>query len=95
MKVELSAQVMDFIRRLAPEPRQAIRLALKKLGSGHGDIRALEADLMGFYRLRVSRYRIIFHYVTKVQQRILRCEFAEERSLVYQLYAEMARHLKL
>lgn len=95
MKVELSAQVMDFIRRLAPEPRQAIRLALKKLGSGHGDIRALEADLMGFYRLRVSRYRIIFHYVINVQQRILRCEFAEERSLVYQLYAEMARHLKL
>jgi len=94
MKIEVSGQVLAFIHQLAPEPRKMVRLALKKLATGQGDVRALEADLAGFYRLRITRYRIIFHYVFKGGQRILRCEFAEERSLVYQLYAEMVRHMK-
>ncbi len=94
MQIELSDQVVAFVRRLAPQPRQALRSALRSLAEGRGDIRALEADLAGFYRLRVSRFRVIFHYVLKDNRRILRYEFVEERSLVYQLYAEMARHLK-
>ena len=94
MQIELSDQVVAFVRRLAPQPRQALRSALRSLAEGRGDIRALEADLAGFYRLRVSRFRVIFHYVLKDNRRILRCEFVEERSLVYQVYAEMARHLK-
>lgn len=94
MKIELSEQVVTFARRLAPQPRQAMRSALRALGEGRGDIRLLEADLAGFYRLRVSRFRVFFHYVLKGNRRILRCEFVEERSLVYQVYADMARHLK-
>ena len=39
-KVELEQQVVDFIRSLAPEPRQAIRRSLKKLENEEGDIRS-------------------------------------------------------
>jgi mRNA interferase RelE/StbE len=69
MKVELEQQVVDFIRSLAPEPRQAIRRSLKNLESEEGDIRALEGDLEGFYRLRVLRYRVIFFYHEKCARR--------------------------
>jgi hypothetical protein len=46
-------------------------------------------------RLRIARYRVIFHYVARPGGTTIRCEFAEERSIVYQLYAEMARHLQV
>jgi mRNA-degrading endonuclease RelE of RelBE toxin-antitoxin system len=62
MKVELEQQVVDFIRSLAPEPRQVIGRGLKNLEDEAGDVRALEGELEGFYRLRVLRYRIIFFY---------------------------------
>ena len=45
MKVELEQQVVDFIRSLAPEPRQAIRRSLKNLEKEEGDIRALEGEI--------------------------------------------------
>jgi len=36
IKVELEQQVVDFIRSLAPEPRQAIRRSLKNLENEAG-----------------------------------------------------------
>ena len=60
--VELEQGVVDFVRSLPPQPRQALRRALKNLRLEQGDIRALEGELEGFYRLRVQRYRVIFHY---------------------------------
>ena len=69
MKVELEQQVVDFIRSLAPEPRQAVRRNLKKLENEEGEIRALEGELEGFYRLRVLRYRIIFFYHVRGKNR--------------------------
>ena len=56
LKIELEQQVVDFVRSLAPEPRQDIRRGLKNLENEAGDIRALEGELEGFYRLRVLRY---------------------------------------
>jgi mRNA interferase RelE/StbE len=94
MKVELSAQVYDFVRRLAPEPRRQLRDALRGLATEQGDLRPLEGELAGFYRLRAGRYRVIFWYRGRPGERLIRCEFAEERSIVYQLFAEMARHLQ-
>lgn len=95
MKVEVSSQVLAFVRTLAPQPRRQVRDALRRLGAGRGDIRALEGELAGFYRLRIARYRVVFHYVARPVGTVLRCEFAEDRSIVYQLYAEMARHLQM
>ena len=40
--VELEQEVVNFVRSLPPQPRQAIRRALKNLQLEQGDIRALE-----------------------------------------------------
>jgi mRNA interferase RelE/StbE len=93
MKVELEQQVVDFIRSLAPEPRQAIRRSLKNLESEQGDIRALEGELEGFYRLRVFRYRIIFFYRVRGKSRIIRCVYAAPRGIVYEVFAQSIREL--
>ena len=69
MKVELEQQVVEFVRSLAPEPRQANRHSLKNLENETDDIRALEGELEGFYRLRVLRYRIIFFYHVRGKNR--------------------------
>lgn len=43
--VRPSDQVIDFVRKLAPEPRRVIKRALQDLRDEKGDIRALEAAL--------------------------------------------------
>jgi mRNA interferase RelE/StbE len=93
MKVELEQQVVDFIRSLAPEPRQAIRRSLKNLENEAGDIRALEGELEGFYRLRVLRYRIIFFYHVRGKSRTIRCVYAAPRGIVYEVFAQSIREL--
>jgi mRNA interferase RelE/StbE len=93
IKVELEQQVVDFICSLAPEPRQAIRRSLKNLEEEEGDIRALEGELEGFYRLRVLRYRIIFFYHVRSKKRIIRCVYAAPRGIVYEVFAQRVREL--
>jgi mRNA interferase RelE/StbE len=93
MKVELEQQVVDFIRSLPPEPRLALRRGLKNLEKEEGDIRALEGELEGFYRLRVLRYRIIFFYHVRGDRRTIRCVYAAPRSIIYEVFAERFREL--
>jgi len=92
--VEVSTQVVEFMGTLAPEPRKRLREALRKLAREEGDICALEADLDGFYRLRVGSFRVIFFYTPKPGHRIIRCVFAERRSIVYQTFAQLARQVQ-
>jgi mRNA interferase RelE/StbE len=93
MKVELEQQVVEFVRSLAPEPRQANRHSLKNLENEAGDIRALEGELEGFYRLRVLRYRIIFFYHVRGRNRTIRCVYAAPRGIVYEVFAQRIREL--
>lgn len=81
--VRPSAQVLAFARRLAPEPRRAIKRALQELGDEKGDIRALEAALSGYYRLRVGRHRIVFGYA---QDGAIEAVFLGERGVVYEVF---------
>ena len=37
-KVEISDQVLNFVRSLAPEPRRSLRLALRGLEDERGDM---------------------------------------------------------
>jgi mRNA-degrading endonuclease RelE of RelBE toxin-antitoxin system len=92
-KVELSDQVLNFVRTLAPEPRRALRLGLRDLEDERGDIKQLEGELAGWCRLRIKSYRVIFRYEMEVNQRVARCIFAERRELVYELFAEAMRRL--
>jgi mRNA interferase RelE/StbE len=88
MRVELAPQVIDFVRRAAPQPRRRLRRALRELSRARGDIRSLEGPLSGYCRLRVGSYRIIFAYS---EERAIHCIFAEHRSIVYEVFAELLR----
>ena len=81
--VRPSAQVIEFARRLAPEPRLAIKRALQDLCEEKGDICALEAALSGCYRLRAGKHRVIFAYA---RDGAIDAVFLEERSLVYEVF---------
>lgn len=88
-RIEVSPQVAGFLRTLASEPRRDLRAALRALAEGHGNVLELEHPLDGFCRLRVGRYRIVFHYAEN--GRVIRCDFAERRKLVYELFADLIR----
>ena len=92
-KVELSEQVLNFVRSLAPKPRRTLRLGLRGLEEERGDVKQLEVELAGWCRLRVQSYRVIFRYEMEGSQRVARCVFAERRALVYELFAEALRNL--
>lgn len=91
MKVEISDQVLSFIRSCAPEPRNQLRAALRKLEKEQGDIKALEGPLENFYRLRVGSFRIIFRYHQSSKTRSIQCIFAERRSIVYETLLDLLR----
>ncbi len=92
-KVEISDQVLGFVRSLAPAPRRSLRLGLRELQEERGDIKQLEGELAGWCRLRVKSYRVIFRYELVEGKRIARCVFAERRDLVYELFAEVMQQL--
>ena len=93
MKVELSDQVVAFVKRQAPEPRKRLRRALRNLATEKGDIIALEGPLGGYHRLRVGAYRVIFAY-TKTKRPSIRCLFAEKRGIVYTVFSQiLQRHV--
>ena len=86
-QVRVEQRVRDFLRTLAPEPRHAIWQAIKKLPAG--DVKALEGKLSGWFRLRVSSYRVLLKEASSAGGRQIRCEFAERRSVVYEMFAEL------
>ena len=88
MRVVLATQVVDFVRRLPPEPKRRLRRALRDLTREKGDIRALEAPLEGYCRLRIGGYRVVFSYG---KRGTIECIFAERRSVVYELLFERLR----
>jgi mRNA-degrading endonuclease RelE of RelBE toxin-antitoxin system len=88
MRVVLAPQVVDFVRRLPPEPRGRLRRALRDLQKERGDIVPLEQPFEGYCRLRVGGYRVVFAYG---KRQTIECVFAERRSVVYELLLERLR----
>jgi mRNA interferase RelE/StbE len=84
--VRVREEVMDFLRKLPPEPRHALRQAIKDLRHERGDIRALIDDLEGFCRLRVGSYRVIFEYEMIRGKRTATCVFLGARRWVYEAF---------
>jgi mRNA interferase RelE/StbE len=87
MTIKPSAQVAAFLRGLAPEPRRQLRLAIRSLAHGRGDVKALEGELAGYWRLRAGSYRVILWRSATVVE----CVFAERRSIIYEIFAEELR----
>lgn len=88
MRILLAPQVVDFVRRLPPEPRARVRRALRELAKDRGDVKPLEAPLAGYCRLRIGGYRIVFAYG---KRQTIECIFADQRSAVYELVLERLR----
>ncbi len=88
-KVRVEEQVEAFVKSLAPDPRKRLRLAIKGLADGRGDIKSLEGNLVDFCRLRVAGYRVIFKERAERGLRVIDCVYAERRALVYEIFARL------
>lgn len=86
ISVRIQEEVVDYLRRLAPQPRHALRLAIKELAQEKGDIKALTDELEGFYRLRVGSHRVVFEYQIIANQRVITCIFASPRKWIYEVF---------
>ena len=84
--VRIQDEVMDYLRRLARQPRHALRHAIKDLAQEKGDIKALTDELEGFYRLRVGSHRIVFQYQVIADLRMITCVFAGPRKWIYEVF---------
>ena len=89
MKIELAEQVREFIRTSPPEVRRWLRQGLRQLEKEKGDIKGLERELEGYYRLRVRSYRVIFRYDFREDGSLIRCDFVEHRGVVYQTFLNL------
>lgn len=68
-----------------------MREGLREIERDEGDLKQLEAELSGYVRLRVGSYRGILRYRSERGQRVARCVYAERRTVVYELFAEILR----
>lgn len=72
---------------MSPDAKRRVRAELKLLSKGKGDIKSLQRDLSGFYRIRVGEHRIIFHYTPGKSGPECFCDFAEARDVIYERFA--------
>ena len=77
---------MAYLRKLPPQPRHALRLAIKGLSEECGDIKPLSEELEGFLRLRVGSHRVIFEYEMVRKKRLITCVFAGPRKWIYEVF---------
>jgi mRNA-degrading endonuclease RelE of RelBE toxin-antitoxin system len=87
MRINLSPQVVAYLQSLAPSPRRALRLAIRDLPDGKGDIRFLSGRLATYQRLRVGHHRVIFKRAPKQ----IDCLFVERRDVVYQIFEQIRK----
>lgn len=86
IEVVLQQEVLDYLRKLPPQPKQALRKAIRDLAQEQGDILPLTDELDGFHRLRVGRYRIIFRYEIDEFHRRIVCIYVAQRKWVYEVF---------
>lgn len=84
--VRVTEEVMDYLRKLSPQPRHVLRVAIKGLGKEQGDLKPLTEELEGFHRLRVGSHRVIFEYEVIGGKRMITCVFAGSRRWIYEVF---------
>ena len=85
-------QAEAFIKSLPPEPRLALRQAIKKLAEGKTarlDLRTLEGQLHGYCRLRVRIYRVIYSVSATTHGPALTLVAAGPRSTIYEMFEKI------
>lgn len=83
MKISASEQVVSWLCGLPPQTKHRVRLALRGLANGQGDIKGLQGPLEGFNRLRVGGLRVIYR---QISGREILLEYANTRDVIYELY---------
>ncbi|MEO8616136.1 MAG: type II toxin-antitoxin system RelE/ParE family toxin [Luteolibacter sp.] len=91
MKISASEQVSAWLCGLPPQTKQRVRLALRGLVKGEGDIKGLQGPLEGFNRLRIGGQRIIYRQVSGQE---IRLEYANTRDVIYELYEHILENRK-
>jgi mRNA-degrading endonuclease RelE of RelBE toxin-antitoxin system len=86
IRVRIQDEVLDYLRRLAPKPRHAIRLAIKGLAREKGDIKPLTDELEGLHRLRVGSHRVLFEYEIIDGETVITCVYADPRKWIYEVF---------
>ena len=80
--MKVSLQVAETLKALHLGVRKDLRRALDDLDAGkRRDVRALRHPLVGYYRLRVGKYRVIFRVDAATGE--IRAEFRDRRATVY------------
>jgi mRNA-degrading endonuclease RelE of RelBE toxin-antitoxin system len=88
-KVRVGRQVENFGKALAPEPRRALRQAMKGLADEKGDVKLLEGKLSGLWRLRAGKVRVIYEIKVAGGAREIICFYANYRSVVYVILEQL------
>jgi mRNA-degrading endonuclease RelE of RelBE toxin-antitoxin system len=83
IRISASEQVADWLIGLPPQTKRRVRMALRRLAKGKGDIKALQGPLEGFCRLRVGGMRIIYR---QVSAREILLDYAQTRDVVYEMF---------
>jgi mRNA-degrading endonuclease RelE of RelBE toxin-antitoxin system len=86
MRISASEQVQAWLLGLPPQTKRRVRLALRGLARGRGDIKGLIGPLAGYNRLRIGGLRIIYR---QVQAQEICLEHANTRDVIYELYQDI------
>jgi len=89
VEIRVGPQVEEFVMALAPEPRKALKRAIKGLAKEQRDTKTLEGKLSGGHRLRVAGYRVLYKETAERGARIINCVYANHRSVVYEMFAQL------
>jgi mRNA-degrading endonuclease RelE of RelBE toxin-antitoxin system len=92
MKISASEQVQGWLVALPPETNKRVRVALRRLEKGRGDIKALHSELEGFCRLRIDGLRIVY---SQHRGQIIRLEYADSRDVVYETFLKVLHERKM
>ena len=87
--MQWSDQVRTFVAGLPPAPKKKVRAALRALADDRGDMRALVDDLIGYHRLRVGPFRVIYREAFEKGRPARKCLFAYRRDVVYEIFRKM------
>jgi hypothetical protein len=86
IKISASDQVAVWLCGLPPQTKHRVRLALRCLAKGKGDIKGLQGPLEVFNRLRIGGLRMIYRQISGNE---IRLEYANTRDAVYELYEQI------
>ena len=84
--IRIQEEVLDYLRKLPPQPRPRLKVAIKGLTTEGGDIKSLTEELEGFLRFRVGSHRVIFEYEMINGIRSITCVFAGSRRWIYEVF---------